>query len=64
MTPNEYLDAIAELIQARAACEDKEKRGQALDVIMFNIANALRVYCKLKNSHTEYSVPIPFYGQT
>lgn len=53
MTPNEYLDAIAELIQARAACEDKAERGQALDVIMFNIANALRVYCKQQGHNCE-----------
>lgn len=54
MTPNEYLDSIAELIQERAKSEDKEERAQALDDIMFNVANALRVYCKQQGKNCEH----------
>ena len=53
MTPNEYLDSIAELIRARAESEDKEERAQALDCIMYNIANALRVFCKQQGKDCE-----------
>ena len=53
MTPNDYLDSIAELIRVRAQSGDREERAQLLDIIMDNIANALRVYCKQQGNSCE-----------
>jgi hypothetical protein len=53
MTPNDYLDSIAELIRVRAQSGDREERAQVLGIIMFHIANALRVYCKQQGNNCE-----------
>lgn len=54
MTPNDYLNRIAAAIVVREKLKDQEQRKEMLDEIMFNVANALRVYCKQQGKNCEH----------